>query len=228
MKRKWNKEGLLSGIGGGILGSILMATVIILFSKFDEKVITNVVTLIAGLGGGIISGLLTMLGVRYTINEQRRIDDEKKGKEHKESIIEKILYLRKLNESVTECHHAVVDVAISKKYLESSKKIEEFKERLQNFDEIRQELESKLIAESLQINNEVYKTTIQCIEMMRSYSISARAVFLLDDSSSGISEEKEEIVKLISESYRILIKKVYELDTTVSEELREFEGAMLN
>lgn len=220
---KWgkiDKINLVYALGGGILGSAIFAV-----CTLGGQGVANAATLIAGLGGGIISGVLTLSGVRYTINDQRRVADEKKRKEHKDSIIEKNLYLRKLKESVTECRHTVVDVAVSKKYLESSTNIEEFKERLQKFDEIRQKLESKLIVESLKINSEVYKATIQCIEMMQSYSFSARVVFL-DYGSSDISEKKEEIIKLISESYRLLNKQVLELDTTVSQELRELEKEM--
>ena len=118
--KKWNKEGLLSGIGGGILGSILMAAIIIVVLKFDGQVITNVVTLIAGLGGGIISGSLTWLGVKYTINEQRR-------KERKDSIPQKILSLHKLREIIKECRTNVMDLNIAVKLLEVSKDLENFK-----------------------------------------------------------------------------------------------------
>ncbi|MFJ8240801.1 hypothetical protein [Bacillus tropicus] len=220
MKRTWNKEGLLSGIGGGILGSILMATIIIVFSKFDEKVITNVVTLIAGLGGGIISGLLTWLGVKYTINEQKR-------KERKDSITLKILSLHNLREIINECHDSVIDLKIAVKNLELSKKLEDFQEQVQKFDKTRQELEPKLITESLKINSEVYKVTIQCVEMMRSYSFSAR-VNSLDCSPSDIPEKKEEIVNLLSDSYGLLVKRIDKLDKTVSEELLELEKEFFN
>lgn len=227
MKRKWNKEGLLSGIGGGILGSILMATIIIVFSKFDEKVITNVVTLIAGLGGGIISGLLTWLGVKYTINEQRRKDNEQERKGRKDSITLQILSLHNLRESINECRDSVIDLKIAVKNLELSKKLEAFQEQVQKFDKTRQELEPKLITESLKINSEVYKVTIQCVEMMRSYSFSAR-VDSLDCSPSDIPEKKEEIVNLLSKSYGLLVKRVDKLDKTVSEKLLELEKEMFN
>ncbi|WP_439874946.1 hypothetical protein ACSLGG_02915 [Bacillus mycoides] len=223
--KKWNKEGLLSGVGGGILGSILMAAIIIVVLKFDGQVITNVVTLIAGLGGGIISGLLTWLGVKYTIDEQRRIESEQKRKEHKDSIPQKILSMHKLKDSIKECQSNIVDLNIAVKILEASKELEEFQGRVQKFDKIRQELEPKLIAESLQINSEVYKATIQCVEKMKPYSYSA-FIDSLAYSPSDIPEKTEEIVELISESYRLLIKQIYELDTTVSQALNEFEEEM--
>ncbi|EJS11819.1 hypothetical protein IKS_05164 [Bacillus cereus VDM062] len=218
--KKWNKEGLLSGIGGGILGSILMAAIIIVVLKFDGQVITNVVTLIAGLGGGIISGLLTWLGVKYTINEQRR-------KERKDSIPQKILSLHKLREIIKECRTNVMDLNIAVKLLEVSKDLEDFQMRVQKFDEIRQQLEPKLIAESLKINSEVYSATIQYIQMTRPYGYKV-LIDSLGYSPSDIPEKAKEIVTLISESYTLLLKGVDKLDINVSQELHEFEKEMFN
>ncbi|MGE8053546.1 hypothetical protein ACQKOD_06150 [Bacillus mycoides] len=218
--KQWNKEDLLNGIGGGILGSMLMAAIIIVALKFEGQVVTNVVTLIGGLGGGIVSGLLTWLGVKYTINEQKR-------KERKDSIPQKILSLHQLNEIIKECRNNVMDVKIAVQLLEMSKDLKDFQTRVQKFDEIRQQLEPKLIAESLQINSEVYRATIQYIQMMRPYSYGV-LIDSLGYSPSDIPEKTEEIVALISESYTLLLKGVDKLGITVSQELHEFEKEMFN
>ncbi|MBJ7987194.1 hypothetical protein [Bacillus cereus] len=218
--RKIDKINLLYALGGGILGSAIFA-----MCTLGGQGVANAATLIAGLGGGIISGLLTWRGVKYTIDEQRRIESEEKRKERKDSIPQKILSLHKLKDSIKECQNNVVDLNIAVKILEASKELEEFQGRVQKFDKIRQELEPKLIAESLQINSEVYKATIQCVEKMKPYSYSV-LIDSLAYSPSDIPEKTEEIVELISESYRLLIKQVYELNTTVSQALNEFEREM--
>ncbi|MGX5361032.1 hypothetical protein [Bacillus cereus] len=217
---KIDKLNLLYALGGGILGSAIFAV-----CTLGGQGVANAATLIAGLGGGIISGLLTWLGVRYTINEQKRKDSEQKREERKNSIPQKILSLHKLREGINECRDSVIDLKIAVKKLELSKKLEDFQEQVQKFDKIRQELEPKLITESLKVNREVYKVTIQCVEMMSSYSFSAR-VDWLNYSSSDIPKKKEEMVNLLSESYGLLVKRLDKLDKTVSKELLEFEREM--
>ena len=99
--------------------------------------------------------------------------------------------------------------------------------RVQKFDEIRQQLEPKLIAESLKINSEVYSATIQYIQMTRPYGYKV-LIDSLGYSPSDIPEKAKEIVTLISESYTLLLKGVDKLDINVSQELHEFEKEMFN
>ncbi|MGE1048666.1 hypothetical protein [Bacillus sp. GMs2/1] len=75
MKDQINKKNLLYGIGGGILGSALGASGIIILSSFEGPAITNTIALIGGLGGGAISGGLTLWGVKHTIKAQRKKDE---------------------------------------------------------------------------------------------------------------------------------------------------------
>ncbi|QWH09828.1 hypothetical protein [Bacillus mycoides] len=76
MKKQIDKTSLLYGFGGGIVGSTVVASLVVV--SLQGPAATNIVTLTAGLGGGIISGALTLLGVNRTINlqkEKERLDN---------------------------------------------------------------------------------------------------------------------------------------------------------
>ncbi|HDR4864598.1 TPA: hypothetical protein QCR55_000930 [Bacillus cereus] len=210
-KNQWNKEGLIYGIGGGVLGSMLTASGIVLISAFEGPVITNTVTLTAGLGGGIISGVLTLFGVRRTIDLQ-------KEKERKDSIPQKILFLHKLRKSINECRDNIIDLKVAAEKLEVQKKTEESQMKLQK-------LESKLIEESLRTSSEVYKATFKFVEMMSLYRDSVRRAFL-DYSLSDTQEERDKSVNSINKSYGLLVKEIEELKEMVSQALNEFEEEM--
>ncbi|MFL1665320.1 beta clamp domain-containing protein [Bacillus cereus] len=218
--KNWNKEGLLGGIGGGILGSILTIATIIVVFEFEGKITTNMITLIAGLGGGIISGLLTLGGVKYTIDEQKR-------KERKDSIPQKIASLYKFRKSIAECHDSIVDLKVSIKTLKVSEDLEEFQSKVQIFQEEEQRLESKLIEESLQISSEIYEATIRYVNIMRKSSYDVR-LDSLNYSSSDIPEKTEEIEELIDKSCTMLIKGVNEFSDTVSLELNKLKEEMFD
>ncbi|OUA56868.1 hypothetical protein [Bacillus thuringiensis] len=218
--KKWNKGELLSGIGGGILGSMLTFAAVIVAFKFEGTTTTNMVTLIAGLGGGIISGLLTLGGVKYTIDEQKR-------KERKDSIPQKIASLYKFRKSIEECRDSIVDLKVSIKTLKVSKNLEEFQNQVQIFQEEEQRLESKLIEESLQISSEIYEATIRYVNIMRKSSYDVR-LDSLNYSSSDIPEKTEEIEELIDKSCTILIKGVNEFLDTVSLELNKLKEEMFD
>ncbi|ENQ3077983.1 hypothetical protein ACEOWG_001156 [Bacillus cereus] len=218
--KKWNKEGLLSGIGGGILGSMLVIAAIIVAFEFEGKTTTNMVTLIAGLGGGIISGLLTLGGVKYTIDEQKR-------KERKDSIPQKIASLYKFRGSIDECKNSIVDLKVSIKNLKVSENLEEFQSQVQKFQEEVQRLESKLIVESLQISSEIYEATIQYVNIMRKCSYDVR-LDSLNYSPTDIPEKTEEIEGLVDNSCTMLIKGINEFSDTVSLELNKLKEGMFD
>ncbi|HDR7655441.1 TPA: hypothetical protein QCX68_000843 [Bacillus wiedmannii] len=218
--KKWNKEGLLGGIGGGILGSIIALAAVVVAFEFEGKITTNMATLIAGLGGGIISGLLTLGGVKYTIDEQKR-------KERKDSIPQKIASLYKFRKIIEECRDSIVDLKVATKTLKMSENLEELQSQAQIFQEEEQKLESKLIEESLQISNEIYEATIRYVNIMQKYSYDVR-LDSLNYSSSDIPEKTEEIEELIDKSCTILIKGVNEFLDTVSLELNKLKEEMFD
>ncbi|PFK48645.1 hypothetical protein [Bacillus cereus] len=218
--KKWNKEGLLGGIGGGILVSIItLATVVVAF-EFEGKITTNMATLIAGLGGGVISGLLTLGGVKYTIDEQKR-------KERKDSIPQKIASLYKFRKIIEECRNSIVNLKVAIKTLKMSENLEEFQSQVHIFQEEEQRLESKLIEESLQISSEIYEATIRYVNIMQRYSYEVR-LDSLNYSSSDIPEKTEEIQELIDKSCTVLIKGVNEFSNTVLLELNKLKEQMFS
>ncbi|MED2706614.1 hypothetical protein [Bacillus toyonensis] len=150
-KNQWNKEGLIYGIGGGVLGSMLTASGIVLISAFEGPVITNAVTLTAGLGGGIISGALTLFGVRRTIELQ-------KEKEYKAAIPQKILALHKLEEIVLEYHSKIRKlIAIEYMNKEDENHLVKYNSLMEDFQEGFNGLEYSALTEALKTNEKVYR-----------------------------------------------------------------------
>ncbi|MFD4854565.1 hypothetical protein ACFVV6_23005 [Bacillus mycoides] len=110
MKNKLDKNSLLYGIGGGLLGSTLVAMIV--FLSLEGAAVTNMVTLIGGLGGGIISGTLTLFGVKRTIDLQRE-------KERLDSMPQRIKGLMEIQEILQKWN---LDTKI--KFIKDIKKID--------------------------------------------------------------------------------------------------------
>ncbi|EJR61573.1 hypothetical protein IIO_03026 [Bacillus cereus VD115] len=216
--KEWNKGELLSGIGGGILGSTLTFAAVIVAFKFEGTTTTNMVTLIAGLGGGIISGLLTLGGVKYTIDEQKR-------KERKDSIPQKITSLYKFGEVINESEDIIRDLKISITFLKKSENLKEFQSGIKEFQEEVRRIESELIVESLQISREIYEATMQYVKLMRRCSDDVR-LDCLYYNQSDIPEKTEEIEEKIDKYYSILVRGSSEFFNTVFQELDKLKKEM--
>ncbi|MCU5002912.1 hypothetical protein CN504_13685 [Bacillus anthracis] len=150
-KYQWNKEGLIYGIGGGVLGSMLTASGIVIISAFEGSISTNVVTLTAGLGGGIISGGLTLFGVRRTIELQ-------KEKEDKAAIPQKILTLHKL-EGIVLKYQLKINKLIKIDYMnkENEKHLVEYNSLIEDFKKGFNGVKDSILAEALKTNEKVYR-----------------------------------------------------------------------
>ncbi|KAB2443278.1 hypothetical protein [Bacillus luti] len=210
-KNQWNKEGLIYGIGGGVLGSMLTASGIVLISAFEGPVITNAVTLTAGLGGGIISGALTLFGVRRTIELQ-------KEKEYKAAIPQKILALHKLEEIVGEYLSKIYNLyAIEYMNEENENDLVEYNRLTRNFKKEFNGLEYSALTEALKTNEKVYKIVKSSLLLVRVNISNIGTDNTLYNSSTTKHMEFTEVQSNAQEMIDVVIKELDRIRACISE-----------
>ncbi|MDR4169545.1 hypothetical protein [Bacillus nitratireducens] len=221
-KNQWNKEGLMYGIVGGVLGSMLTASGIILISAFEGPVITNTVTLTAGLGGGIISGTLTLLGVKRTIDLQ-------KEKERLDSVPQRIKYLMDIQESLANWNlHTKVKFILKVRETDLSKSYIVKHVFLADFETGRGKLVEAIYPVCLEVDGVVYteiKSFLEYLETIREE--------ILDFEEKIVDkEEQEENIPIvdINNFYEGIIKNLetnYDtLITLLKKRLKEYENLL--
>ncbi|MEH7459169.1 hypothetical protein V7183_18710 [Bacillus sp. JJ1127] len=148
MKIKSNKISVLYGVSGGIIGSALFAV-----TTLGGQAVTNAATLIAGLGGGVISGLLTLRGVRHTIElqKEKELEDSKPQKVRSIHIMIKLTEEYKLRINMLE---GTVKTISEYGNTERLNELVEYLDRdgMNDFDQF----SDKMIKESLSVNREIY------------------------------------------------------------------------
>lgn len=201
-------------IGGGLIGSALFAA-----ATLGGQGITNAVTLAAGLGGGVISGLLTLQGVRKTIElqKEKELEDSKPKKIRSLHFMINLAYTYNVKLTMVRVGlNAIPDDGDTKK-LETLVNV--WEKDKGNVDSFR----DRMLEESLMVNPDIYfylKKRIRKIEdndaNMSSYIITGTHFY--------VSNIKEEIMELYEDSKKINAEMVIRL----TEELEEYEQSLFS
>ncbi|MEH6888565.1 hypothetical protein V7024_02225 [Bacillus sp. JJ864] len=203
-------------IGGGIVGSALFAA-----TTYGAQTVTNISTLIGGLGGGVISGLLTLRGVRHTIELQ-------KGKELEDSKPEKIRSIHlmiRLTEEYRSRISMLNGVVNSISEYGNTERLNGMLEYLDengignNFDKFR----DKMIEESLKVNGDIYFSVKEELE-----NVSFHDVLLNSYILTGKFHPKEDLQENIIECIKEIFAVVNKIENVLEQELTKYEESLFS
>ena len=203
-------------IGGGIVGSALFAA-----TTYGAQTVTNISTLIGGLGGGVISGLLTLRGVRHTIELQ-------KGKELEDSKPEKIRSIHlmiRLTEEYRSRISMLNGVVNSISEYGNTERLNGMLEYLDengignNFDKFR----DKMIEESLKVNGDIYFSVKEELE-----NVSFHDVLLNSYILTGKFHPKEDLQENIIECIKEIFAVVNKIENLLEQELTKYEESLFS
>ncbi|PEC13557.1 hypothetical protein [Bacillus thuringiensis] len=206
VKRKIDKVNLLYAVGGGVLGSAAFAV-----ATLGGQAVANAATLTAGLGGGVISGLLTLQGVRFTIESQKK-------KENMESVPRKIESLITIESKFNNWWEDDCNPYLKNLKLHENIKIQRV-EYVNHIKDTFYEIKEEIINLSLKVDSKTYK-------LLRETQI---AIDTLTRWFLGLESSKEEILDelgnpikefSVDERVRKYIKYIHERGIQTRDEIR--------
>ncbi|EEL63118.1 hypothetical protein bcere0025_41610 [Bacillus cereus F65185] len=201
-------------VGGGLIGSALFAA-----ATLGGQGITNAVTLAAGLGGGVISGLLTLQGVRKTIElqKEKELEDSKPKKIRSLHFMINLAYTYNVKLTMVRVGlNTILDDGDTKKLEELVNQWEKDKGNVDSFRD-------RMLEESLMVNPDIYfylKKRIKKIEDNDAKMTSS----IMTGTYFYVSDIKEEIKKIYEDSKIINAEIVRRLN----EELDKYEKSLFS
>ncbi|EJR31155.1 hypothetical protein [Bacillus mycoides] len=206
VKRKRDKVNLLYAVGGGILGSAAFAV-----ATLGGQAVANAATLTAGLGGGVISGLLTLQGVRYTIESQKK-------KENMENVPRKIESLITIESKFNNWWEDDCNPYLKNLNLHKNIKVQRV-DYVNHIKDTFYEIKEEIISLSLKVDSKTYK-------LLRETQIAIDTVtrwFLgFESSEKEMLDESGKPIKAFSEDERVrkYIKCIHEKGIQTRDEIR--------
>lgn len=206
---------VLCTVVGGIVGSALFAV-----TAYGGQTVTNISTLIGGLGGGVISGLLTLQGVRKTIDLQKK-------KEFEDSKPQKILSLHIMKKLVEEYKVRIFslnEVASTISKHGNTRLLNEIVEELDAKGNDFERFNDKMIKESLNVNSDVYLAVKLELEYIKSKDLELTTkIFIGKFDAVNERYTAENLEKEITSRTQNILRNLLSIDSYLDEKLTKYE-----